>query len=130
MNSIITLEDYKIASFNLKSSKADDGTIENTTLDGTRYGIYNFIDNEHELKLEYLTSAELEGIKTEYLMHIKNNTNPSFAITYLEKFDFIQAGDIASNVAFMITAKGYKAKQNKLPKMYDLTIKLTQRVVL
>lgn len=130
INSIISLEDWKIASFDLKSKKTDDGAIEETTLDGTRYGIYNFIDYENELKLEYLTKEELKGIETEFNMNLKNNSKVSLPSSWFEKFDFIQHGADLANVSFMISAKGYKDKQNKLPKMFDLTLKLTQRVVM
>lgn len=131
MDKIILLDDFKISSFDLKTVKTDKGTIENTTLDGTRYGIYNYIDYQHELKLEYLTSDELEDIETEFNTYLLANTQVSFSTSWLEKFDFIQHGTRLSNISFMISAKGYKSKQNtQIPGYYDLTLKLTQRVVM
>lgn len=130
MQSIQVLDNYKIASFNLKDNKTDEGTIETITLDGTRYGIYNFEDYEYELKLEYLTEAELEGIKTEFNYNITNNLKPTFPVLYLKQFDFILNGPKIADVNFIIEKKNFKQKNSKLPKLYNLNIIFTQRVVL
>lgn len=129
MQSIQVLDKYKIASFNLKNNKTDEGTIENITLDGTRYGIYNFDDYEYELRLEFLTEKELDGIKTEFNYNITNNLKPTFPVIYLKQFDFILNGPKVADVNFIIKKKDLKQSNSKLPKMYNLNIKFTHRVV-
>lgn len=130
MQSIQSLDNYKIASFNLKSNKTDEGTIENITLDGTRYGIYNFEDYEYELRLEFLTETELEGIKTEFDYNINHNLKPTFPVVYLKQFDFILNGPKVADVNFIIEKKNFKQRNSKLPKFFNLSIIFTQRVVL
>lgn len=128
MDAIIQLEDYKIASMILKSTKTDEGTIENITLDGSRYGIYSFIDQEHEIKLEYLTKQELNTIEEEYANLIQNNLKMSFPITWLSKFDFI-THTLNQNVNFIIKSSGLKSKAMNLPGYFTTTIKMIERVM-
>lgn len=128
MNAIIQLEDYKIASIILKNTKTDEGTIENITLDGSRYGIYTFVDREHEIKIEYLTKQELNLIEEEYNNLIQNNLKMSFPITWLSKFDFL-THELSQNLEFIIKADGVKSKAMNLPGYFTTTIKATERVM-
>ncbi|MGL6098205.1 MAG: hypothetical protein ACRC0G_01135, partial [Fusobacteriaceae bacterium] len=67
MNSITSLEDWKVDGFYLKKSDTKEGVINNVTMSGVSYNIMSFIDYHYDLKVNYLTEAEMKNIRNELI---------------------------------------------------------------
>lgn len=128
MESILSLEDWKIDGFFLKKADTKNGVVENTTLGGISYNIMTFIDYYYDLKVMYLTEEEMKNINKELLGLAKMNKKIEFYVDDVKKWGF---NTFSENTKVSLNFQPSKIvfKPSEIPSLYDLSLEVFERVL-
>lgn len=127
MNSITSLEDWKVDGFYLKKSDTKEGVINNVTMSGVSYNIMSFIDYHYDLKVNYLTEAEMKNIRNELISTAKLNKNIEFYAEDLKKWGFTSFSE-NSKVSLIFGLDKINFKPSEILGLYDFTLECYERV--
>lgn len=127
MESILSLEDWKIDGIFLKKNDTKNGIVENTTLGGINYNIMTFIDYYYDIKAMYLTEEEMKAINKELLSLSKTNKNIEFYLDDIKKWGFNSFSE-NTKVSLIFQTSKISFKPSEILGLYDFSLECFERV--
>jgi len=129
LTTINALVSYKIKGIKYDGYEDDsDGSILNTSESGKEYNTIRWVKHKYTLSLQHLTYTEIENIIKQFQTAKINNDKVTITKSKLTSKGYIDFKTTSGEPIFSFKLKNLKPTQKTGTNLYNLSIKLIERV--